>query len=799
MSCGTVVFVRIVIIVAGYSVIGEATAVTLVRDGRPASTIILAENPTPAARLAAKELQYHIKQITGAMLPIQAPNENVSGVAILVGESETTRKLGLQSEDFKPQEYLVQIQNNTIILMGRDWQDTEANRREIGSDMVHSLADTREKIDYAVAVGGDGQKNDIIELPGILDDQGTCYATYDFLERFCDVRWYGPSLLNIVIPSKPTLTVSSAEIRRTPSLLHRNAPGGGWPIIRKQWGPHNEIQKELFDRRMRFGGEKWACNHSFASYRDRFLVKNPDHPELWERSRPDFFAVGWEQEGFWRQLCMTNPDLIQQVVQDARDYFDGKGLKGRQLACGDYFAVVPEDSDHWCKCDRCQAVLAPGKSRDVKHQFGSGTASDYVFGFVNTVAREVHKTHPNKYIATLAYHVYSYPPTFDLEPNVAVAPCVQLCYTYQKGTFENDAEFYGQWIDKSKDCRIYLWNYFHHPMERAIIGGWKCFPCFMPEVISKWVKRYHQDGVRGFFLCGIPQQLDYYLYMQTAFNTDTDYQTLVDEFFTRYFGAAGEPMKQFYYRISEINREESVLGTTPETSWERLGTEQRMKELGVLIERATALATTDPEKSRVYSWKTGIWDYMQEGRRDYIKKKRAYVQKEFPILVYNTGVDDNRRLLPDGSVDPHWQLTLSADKTWNGPKSYIVRSAKAPIPPWSDQRSDSKSKWITSRADRVEVSSGKYVYEQKFNIDLSVDLETASVFGRIMGDDTVECIKINGVEIAQNGGFAKWLDFLIIEHLRVGENSLQVFVTNSGEAENPHGVRIELTGWADGK
>ena len=50
--------------------------------------------------------------------------------------------------------------------------------------------------------------------------------------------------------------------------------------------------------------------------------------------------------------------------------------------------------------------------------FETETASDYVFGFVDNVDKELRKTDPDKYIATLAYHVYSYPPTFKLEPNV---------------------------------------------------------------------------------------------------------------------------------------------------------------------------------------------------------------------------------------------------------------------------------------------------------------------------------------------------------------------------------------------
>jgi len=604
-----------------------AAAATLVRDGRPSGVIVTAKDPTPAARLAALELQHHIEQITGAVVPIKGPGDTVEGARILVGESAATRKLGLKGKDLQSQEYLIRIKDNTVVLMGRDWEDTEANRKEAGCDThLRTLAWWRQKIDYDRSVGRKGAAKRVIELPGVLDDQGTCYATYDFLERFCDVRWYGPTPLNVVLPSKKTLSVPPAEIRRSPSLKHRHGAGGGWPIIKVQWNNPTTEQTHLHYRRLRFGGEKWAGNHSFSSFQARFHKKDPAHPELWERSRPGFFAVGRTGKGSWRQLCLTNPDLVKQVAQDARDFFDGKGIKGLQPACGDYFAIVPGDNANWCTCDKCQAVLAPGRKRDKPGHFGTGTASDYIFSFVNAVAKEVGKTHPHKYIVALAYHIYSYPPTFKLEPNVAVAPCVILCYGYQTEAFANDVTFYRQWVAE-KGRRIHLWNYFHHPMEPALIQKWKCFPCFMPDVISRWVKRYHRDGVRGVFLCGIGQQLDYYLYMQTAFNADTDSKKLVGEFFSRYFGAAGKPMKAFYDRISEINREEGVVGTTPEKSWGRLGTAERMKGLGALMDQAVKMANTELERRRVATWKEGVWDYMLEGRAQYVQKATQEKQK----------------------------------------------------------------------------------------------------------------------------------------------------------------------------
>lgn len=582
-----------------------AEEITLVRGGKPNATIVVAETPTPSAKLAALELQYHVKRITGASLPIKSGNGKTAGARILVGESRHTSELGMRSSDFQPQEYLIGLRPDTVVLIGRDWQDTKENRKELGrSTYGNTLASDRKQIDYAKATDRDAEATTLLTLPGLLDDQGTCYATYHFLERFCGVRWYGPTDLNTVFPSKSTLTVRGDDIRRSPDLKHRYGLGGGWPIIKVQWNEPSGDQLNLFWRRLRVGGEKWAGNHTIWRQTVASVFNDPEYQ-----------AIG---RGKGSQLCFTNPKLVQKTAQVARDFFDGKELKDGLKAMGDYFAVVPDDNASWCECDRCREVLAISR-RDKRGDgfFSNARHSYYVFSFVNEVATEVRKTHPNKYIAALAYASYAYPPKgLKLEPNVSVAPCLHACYGYDKGTFENDMELFRSWA-ADKGRRIYLWNYFHHPMEPAVIGKWNCFPCFMPDVVSREVKRYHDNGVRGVFLCGIGQQLDYYLYMQTAFDADTGYRELVDEFFARYFGAACEPMKRFYYRISEINREEGVVGTNPERSWLRLGTKDRMKELGGYIENAETLASTDLEKRRVQTWKKGVWQYMKAGHNKF--------------------------------------------------------------------------------------------------------------------------------------------------------------------------------------
>ena len=89
------------------------------------------------------------------------------------------------------------------------------------------------------------------------------------------------------------------------------------------------------------------------------------------------------------------------------------------------------------------------------------------------------------------------------------------------------------------------------------------------------------------------------------------------EFFADYFGSAGEDMRRFYQRISDINRDEGVIGTSRETSWGTLGTAERMTLLGADIQAATDAAADGVERRRVDTWRRGIWDYMREGFDQY--------------------------------------------------------------------------------------------------------------------------------------------------------------------------------------
>lgn len=451
--------------------------------------------------------------------------------------------------------------------------------------------------------------------------QGTSYAVHDFLERFCDVRWYSPGEIGMVYPQTKTLRVKPKDIKRRPAFLWRSLwPPFAFGILENLWGHPTPQEVQVFLARLKAGGEKYACNHSFYGYYDRFL-----------KTHPEWFAKGYE--GQPPQMCYSSPGFINQVVQDARDYFDGKGLHPGAQAAGDYFGLVPMDNNFWCKCEECQRQLDPAQRNAF---FANGYASNYIFGFVSKVAKEVQKSHPGKFISCLAYWEYSYyPKRVKLPPNVSVQMCLHIRnWPWDPPMMQNDLSFYRDWVTKEKGRRLFLWLYYCFPEEVAMNGGFHCFPGFFAHFASKQFKMFAKDGIRGVFLNGLGELVDTYVTLKLLDDPNLNVDALLDEFFSRYYGPAGEPLKKFYRLVEEtycnpLNYPEEVrtgkvhVHQTEEMAWGYLGTEERMRKLGELIEEAKRLARGEAERKRVEMWEEGIWRYMVEGRERYLRKKEV--------------------------------------------------------------------------------------------------------------------------------------------------------------------------------
>ena len=611
----------------------QRTAYTLelVRQGQPAAAIVIAQAPTRVAQLAAFELQHHVELITGVQLPLLKDKPAVDGVNLFVGPSAGTAALGMSASSLSTQEYTIEFHPKALVLMGRDKQDV--------GEVKYAAADP-----FAFRT-----------WPDLFDEQGTLYAVYDFLERFCAVRWFTPTEIGMDHPKASTLTVTGTGVRRQPAFAYRDCgwimdmsenyegvtglwprtseeakayEAAAYPSLHQRFPNHWQYVHakrggaRLFLHRMRLGGQRYRANHSFYGFYDRFWEKNEKSPDVFVGTRPSWFAQGYESKP--PQMCYTNPEFAAQVIEDARDYFDGKGAQPRAVAFGDYFALVPMDNSGYCKCDACQACRNDAEASSPF--FSNGLWSDYVFGFANRVAREVRKTHPDKLLATLAYSKYAkYPAHTVLEDNIAVQLCLHVRNTYDRAMQRNDLDILESWATREKNRPIFLWLYYCFPAACGQRTGWHVFPGFFAHQIAESFALYQRYGIRGAFFNGFGQDVDAYVTFKYLDDSTRGLDTLLDEYFGRYFGAAAEPMKRFYLTVERAYSEpgnypmrvegKPIGHQTEEMAWRYLGTPERMAELGALVQQARELARTDVEKRRLQLFEKGIWDYMWTGPR----------------------------------------------------------------------------------------------------------------------------------------------------------------------------------------
>lgn len=570
------------------------------RQGKTA-TIVTPENPAQSIKLAAWELQNYVNKITGKILPIKTSTNVVEGNVIFIGTPGFSNAYHKRYIFTKPLEYMVQINKNSIVLLGKD----------ASHDPVKTYA-----VDYGLVSGEEGA-NKHLRLPGVYDARGSLRATYYLLDLL-GVRFYGPKEISVIYPTKKTLSVKDQTIIRSPDMIHSSGSlTWGWPLMRGLYGNPSSKECELFSLRIGVGGIPWYTNHTIHSYQQRF--PRDQYPEIYP-------PVGKESS----QLCYSSDQLAELVAKDAADYFAGKQVPHLNLPMGsDFFPVVPNDAGNYCTCDKCNAVLKADAKRSAffngRAMFNNGQASNYWFAFINKVARLVKKTNPDKYVSTLAYEQYFWLPEFELESNISVAPCLHAPRLYMLDkTTQNEMKWYNEWVELSKAKKIgpiFLWNYLCFPEEPAVMRKWNCFPGFSANKAGEMTKKFAKDGVHGLFFCGIGEQLDFYVIMKLMDDSSLVTADIINEFFVNYFGDASKPMKAFYRLIENTFFNPEVYGgieshQTEKFAWTVLGTPEVMAKLKTYITEAEQLANTPHDKKRVALWET-VYDHMVKGREKF--------------------------------------------------------------------------------------------------------------------------------------------------------------------------------------
>ena len=390
----------------------------LVENGQAKAEIILAADPPRTTRMAARELQMYLQKISGAELAIVEQPSTAGLVPIFVGQSPHTEKLGITTEGLSDGAYRIVSGENWLALIGDDTNFTPIepwprSNADIAGGKMQAAWDeiTGEHWGYPHSqlhkhYSG---SNSLFGTPDeqltnkdgninvwTYDERGSFNAVCGFLRDQLGVRWYMPGEIGEVYPDKATIPLAEIDQTVQPDFPMRilNFRTSVYGHDAMMWGFRLGI-RQPWGRQAAHGLDRMTQN-------EHYLTTKPEWFALYGGKRHS-------QPGQrLNQLCYSNEELFNEAVRFARMQFDHYDMDAVSIMPPDGYTAI-------CQCELCEG-------KDEPERGSRGALSNYVWDFVNRVAKEVGKTHPDKLISNCAYGIYTQPPTNieKLEPNIQV-------------------------------------------------------------------------------------------------------------------------------------------------------------------------------------------------------------------------------------------------------------------------------------------------------------------------------------------------------------------------------------------
>jgi hypothetical protein len=263
------------------------------------------------------------------------------------------------------------------------------------------------------------------------------------------------------------LTVQVRDVVKAPDTSPRIWSGHAWNGDWEAWNLRNKtVLSEVVPRRQ------------FQNFLHRVFP-----PEKYAETHPEYYPLiggkRWIPEpgdSAWRP-CESNPEVLRLTVEYARQWFD-------EHPNVDSFSLGMDDISHLCSCPNCRA-MDPHPDSYEKWEF-----SDRHYKFVNAVAREAAKTHPDRYIGTLIYSIARKPPETvpKLEDNVFGFITETSAAWWMPGLKEEDHALTREWARRCKHLSRY--DYY---------GFGTMTPRFYPHHMAEQVKFDKSLGLEGMY------------------------------------------------------------------------------------------------------------------------------------------------------------------------------------------------------------------------------------------------------------------------------------------------------------
>ncbi len=453
----------------------------LSEHGRSDFVIVLPDAPDACEQTAATELRTYFERICGAALPVVSERALGEGQrAILVGDSAAA--LAMAGGETLGEEDFRLVSNGTRL---------------------------------AILGGG---------------SRGTLYGVYTFLEEYLGVRWFTPKLERV--PETPDVVID-ASLNRTvrPSFsIRRNDCAGTNDAYRARSRMNVSFWYDMPD----YGG---ALTYVLWDVTLDRLV-----PDALFGAHPEYFALGEDGARTADHVCLSNPDVLEIAVENARTAI---------LSCerdAHFLHVGQKDNTNYCRCPTCEALYA---------RYGAVSAPTILF--TNALAERLEPEFPDFTFTFYAYNETDRPPTGGLRCRENVAPVLcglhKACRSHpltECGAVDGDDSFmnlfgdneptvaqdFAAWVTLAD--RTYIYDYTINFLFSA-----QFFSNF--ETLQSTMRYMHDIGITGYiYNCGDGHEAAFnelrnYLLTKLQWDVNCDVSYHMNDFLSAYYGEAAAP------------------------------------------------------------------------------------------------------------------------------------------------------------------------------------------------------------------------------------------------------------------
>lgn len=507
----------------------------LVKDGRPQAEIVIAEKPARAVKIAASDLQLYVEKISGAKLPIVTTPAGGDVVEIYLGKSPHTDKLGITDADLKHGAFRMTSGARHLVLFGRDRDFVPSEpwpRFAKDNDRVLKEWDAMTGEHWGMDLNltqlykQQNKELDVWEQ----DERGSLNAVHEFL-RSLGVRWYLPGEIGEIVPKHASIPLPVVDKTVHPDFPLR------YPY---QYGKRfsGKSEETLWQLRLGLNQAPDLIGQGYVAHGTNNVHMRPEVM----KTHPEYYTLvnGKRDMADRGKPCLSSPGLLEQNVKYVRAMFDKMDMP--------VVSVMPADGyTAMCECELC-------KGKETPERGGFGRFSDYGWAYMNGVAKELMKTHPDRKIICMAYGATGLPPLKieKLSPNIIV------CVAQSRSSFQEKEK--REWIDDLRrdwlakipagGAQLCCYDYYLHPREERAFAF---IPVYFPHAIAEDLRSLKGKSIGDYIEVYRAKDLDTFgvnalnLYVTTRlwWDSSLDVDAMINEYCADMYGPAQEEMKTF--------------------------------------------------------------------------------------------------------------------------------------------------------------------------------------------------------------------------------------------------------------